>query len=86
MRHSYTATSNTTYGPHEHNGGPLTVQAKGTWSGATLSIQIDIGAGFTQTEVLTADDEIQLHAQAGAQVQYVLSGGGSPNIEIVGSN
>ena len=86
MKHTYDVTSNATYGPYEHGGGPLTVQAKGTWAGGTLSVQVNTGAGFTQVESFTADEERNIYPPQGAQVQYVMSGASSPDLDIAATS
>ena len=82
MFNKYTLTGNGTAGPHAHSGGKMNYAAKGTFGGGTLSVQSDIGAGFTEVASLTSDDEGVLWIPAGSRVQYVLSGATTPNIVI----
>lgn len=83
MRYDYALSDNGTAGPHEHQGGKLNYSAKGTFGGGTLSVQSDIGAGFTEVASHTSDDENVLHIPDGSRVQYVLSGASSPSLVIV---
>lgn len=82
MLYQYTLAASGTAGPHDHQGGKLNYAANGTFGGGTLSVQSDIGAGFTEVASHTSDDENVLWIPAGSRVQYVLSGATSPSISI----
>lgn len=82
MFNTYSLTANGTAGPHDHFGGLLNVQAAGTWDSGTLSVQVDMGSGYTEVASWTANEETDLSLRAGCQVKYVLSGASSPSLTI----
>lgn len=79
---SYNLTDNGTAGPFTHNGGKLLTQMAGTWGGGTLAAQINAGEGFVTDSSYTEDTTKNLQIPEGAQVQFVLSGASSPDLNI----
>lgn len=82
-RQDATLTEDGTAGPFDHSGGQLHYSVTGTFGSGTVSVQSSIGGGFVQDATGTADFNGTVLLPEGAQVQFVLSGSSSPDIDIV---
>jgi hypothetical protein len=86
MNQSTTLTDNSAFVSNELcAGGPIYLQAGGTWGGATLNIDASYDGGTTWGNVstLTADGFKNIDLPAGAKLRAQLVGGASQSVKVM---
>lgn len=83
MKTTYDLTADGTAGPQTVSG-DVWVAAAGDFGSGTVSVQVDLGCGYVEVGSWDDDDELLLELPlGGAAVKFVLSGSGSPDIDLV---
>jgi hypothetical protein len=83
MRSDYNLTSNGTAGPVTTTGGSVHVQLQDDIGGGSAAIRINLGSGFETDTTLTEVETKVLDLPQGAQLDVVLSGSTSPDLNVV---